>query len=202
MKKIQSTGLYILSKYGKEAGTIELNKLFYLVDVASYRLFGKSISNTKYIRAEKGPYSRAISEQLFLLDGKQIKRTKKPSKGYSSFPKIAWTAIEETQTEPELDSVEKELINQVLQKIKGLAPKDLEKLSYQTEPMLDILEKESKSKCDTLQEPLDFSKIKRDEYMQEFLDNYQKPLSEEEKKQKEYYDREWKQVEVVLQALE
>jgi uncharacterized phage-associated protein len=200
MTKIQSVGLHILSKYGKEAGTIELNKLFYLADVASYRLFGKTVSGTKYIRAEMGPYSRAISQELCLLEGKQIKRETKPSKGFSSFPKVAWSVTQETKIEPELAPEENEIINQVLDKVRGLAPRDLEKLSYQTEPMTDILTKEVKNNCPLLQEPLDFTKIKRDEFMQEFLTDQKTPLSEEEKEHIKYYDREWQEVELMLQG--
>lgn len=198
MTKIQSVGLYILTKYGKEAGTIELNKLFYLVDVASYRLLGETISETKYIRAEKGPYSHAISQELCLLEGKQIKRETKPSKGFSSFPKVAWVVTQEITIESDLAPVEQELINQVLDKVKGLTPRDLEKLSYKTEPMLHILEEEKKANCPLLQEPLDFEQIKRDEFMQEFISNLKTPISEEEQKQIEYYDREWKEVELML----
>lgn len=200
MTKIQSVGLYILTKYGKEAGTIELNKLFYLVDVASYRLFGATISGTKYIRVEKGPYSRAISRELCLLEGKQIKRETKPSKGFSPFPKVAWSVTKEITIESDLAPVEQELINQVLDKIKELTPRDLEKLSYETEPMLHILDEEKKANCPLLQEPLDFKEIKRDEFMQEFISNLKTPISEEERKQIEYYDKEWEEVELMLQG--
>jgi hypothetical protein len=200
MTKIQSVGLYILTKYGKEAGTIELNKLFYLVDVASYRLFGKTISGTKYIRAEKGPYSRAISQELCLLEGKEIRRETKPSRGFSPFPKVAWSVTQEITMESDLPLEEQELINQVLDKVKGLTPQGLEKLSYKTEPMLHILDEEKKADCPLLQEPLDFKKIKRDEFMQEFISNSKTPISEEERKQMEYYDREWADVELMLQG--
>jgi hypothetical protein len=200
MTKIQNVGLYILTKYGKEAGTIELNKLFYLIDVASYRLFGETMSGTSYIRAEKGPYSNAISQELCLLQGKQIKRETKPSKGFSTFPKVAWSVTQETRIEPNLTPTEQELINQVLDKITSLTPRDLEKLSYQTEPMLHILAEEKKANCPLLQEPLDFEHIKRDEFMQEFISNLKTPISEEERKQIEYYDREWEEAELMLQG--
>jgi len=200
MTKIQSAGLYILTKYGKEAGTIELNKLFYLVDVASYRLFGKTISGTKYIRAEMGPYSRAISQELCLLEGKQIRMETKPSRGFSSFPKVAWSVIQEITMESDLALEEQELINQILDKVKGLSPRDLEKLSYKTEPMLHILDEEKKTNCPLLQEPLDFKIIERDEFMHKFISNLKTPISEEERKQIEYYDREWEEVELMLQG--
>jgi len=200
MTKIQNVGLYILTKYGKESGTIELNKLFYLVDVASYRLFGETISGTEYVRAEKGPYSRAIAEELCLLKGKQIKRETKPSTGFSSFPKVAWSVTQEMGKEPELAPIEKEIIDRVLDKVSGLAPRELERLSYKTEPMLYILEKESKMNCPLLQEPLDFTKIERDEFMEEFIRNSKTPMSEEERKQIEYYNREWKEIELTLQG--
>jgi len=200
MTRIQSVGLYILTKYGKEAGTIELNKLFYLVDVASYRLFGKTISGTKYIRAEKGPYSRDISQELCLLEGKQLKRETKPSKGFSSFPKVAWSAVQESAAESDLTPVEQELVMQVLDKVKGLTPQELEKLAYKTEPMLHILDEEKKASCPLLQEPLDFKDVERDKFMREFMLTLKKPISEEEQKQIEYYDKEWEEVELMLQG--
>src|SRR4030042_1716930 len=200
MTRIQSVGLYLLAKYGKEAGTIELNKLFYLVDVASYRLFGKTVSRTKYIRAEKGPYSRAISQELCLLEGKQVKRETKPSNGFSPFPKVAWSVAEGTATESDLTPVEQELIGQVLDKVKGLTPQELERLSYKTEPMLHILDEEKKTNCPLLQEPLDFKDIERDEFMQEFMSNLKKPISEEEREQIEYYSKEWEEVELMLKG--
>lgn len=200
MTKIQAVGVFILSQYGKEAGTIELNKLFYLADVAAYRLLGKTISGTKYVRAEHGPYSRSISQQLCLLEGTQIKREVKPSKGFSSYPKIAWSAIGEEKATSDLLEEEKEIIRQVLDKVKGLAPRDLEKLSYKTEPMLDVLGREKKGNCELLQESLDFKKVQRDEFMQEFLANLDSPKSKEEQEQATYYDEEWKTVELMLQG--
>jgi len=200
MTRIQSVGLYLLAKYGKEAGTIELNKLFYLVDVASYRLFGKTVSGTEYIRAEKGPYSRSISRELCLLEGKQIRRETKPSKGYSSFPKVAWSVVEGAAAESDLAPVEQELITQVLDKVKGLTPQELERLSYRTEPMLHIVDEEKKASCPLLQEPLDFKDIERDGFMQEFMSNLTRPISEEEREQIEYYNKEWEEVELMLQG--
>jgi len=200
MNKIQNVGIYILAEYGKEAGTIELNKLYYLVDVASYRLFGETLSGVRYIRAEKGPYSREISRELCLLEGRGVIRETKPSKGASTFPKVAWSIDKSTVVEPDLEAVEKELIDQVLRKVKGLAPRDLEKLSYNTEPMLDVLDQEAKNTCPLLQEKLDFGKIKRDEFMQKFLANSQRPMSEEEQECMEFCNKEWAEVELLLKS--
>ena len=45
-----------------------------------------------------------------------------------------------------------------------------------------------------------FKEIEKDEFMQEFISNLRKPISEEERKQIEYYDREWEEVELMLQG--
>lgn len=200
MNKIQNVGVYILSQYSKETGTIELVKLFYLIDVAYYRLFGKTLSGTQYIRAEKGPYSREITNELCKLDNKGIKRELKPSRGFSSFPKVAWSIADGFDITPVLRQDEKELIKQVLNKVKGLDPQELEKLSYKTEPMQDIIAKEKKANCPLINEPLDFAQIEIDEFMKGFQAHLKTPISEEEKKCLEFGAKEWEEVELLLQS--
>lgn len=198
--KIQKVGIYILSRYGKEAGTIELNKLFYLVDVSFYRLFGEKLSGVSYIRAEKGPYSREISRELCALEGNEIRRETKSSRGVSQFPKIAWSVNGETELELDLKREEKETIDQVVRKVIDLTPMQLEKLAYSTEPMQAILRQEKESQCPLLQESLDFDTIERDKFMQEFLINLKSPLTPQEKECVKHAQSEWAEIESMLRT--
>ncbi len=197
LTKIQNVGIYILRRYGKEAGTIELNKLFYLSDVAYYRLFGESLSGVHYIRADYGPYSKEIADELCALEKQGIKRDEKP--GRSPYPKIAWSIKPNAKMTPSLRQEEKEVIDHVLDFVRGLTPLEIEALSYKTEPMLAIVEQENKYKCQLLLTGLNFDEIQRDVVMMKFLESKKRPPSENDKEYHNFLQTELSELDAILQ---
>lgn len=176
--------VYILKKLGRELGTVELVKIVYLIDIEFFKLFGRTLTGLNYIRHELGPYTRKISEAVTDLEekeGKIIETHIVPSRGYSPIPKKSHKLGKEVKFEPGLRPEEQEVTSQVLRKMKNLSVKQLEKLAYETEPMRDILEKEKRAKVKLYGADLDFSLVKRDEFMKRWLANREK-----EKKNLEY----------------
>lgn len=197
--KVQSVSIYLLQNYGKQVGTIELNKLLYLIDAAFYRLFGRTVSGLSYIRYDKGPYTRQITDELSELIDYEVLREYKPSRGYSKFLKVAWCKGKNPRFEPEMEAEEKEVTNQVFRKVRGLSPRDLERLAYKTEPMQEIIERERILGYLLLGEPIDFHKLKRDSFMQEYLENLERPISSEDNEHKEFLQKEWSEFDSLLQ---
>ncbi len=176
--------VFIFKKLGRELGTVELVKIVYLIDVEFFKSFGKTLTDINYIRHELGPYTRKISEAVTDLEekeGKIIKTRLCFSKGYSSILKKSHKLEREVKFEPDLLPEEQEIANQLLNKIKDLSVKQLEKLAYGTEPMQAILEKERKANVKLNGAELDFSLIKRDEFMKKWIANREK-----DKKNSEY----------------
>ncbi len=169
--------VYILKKLDRELGTVELVKIVYLIDVEYFKLFGKTLTGLSYIRRELGPYTRDISNAATELEEKEgeIFETRLvPSKGFSPIPKKSHKLKEEVRFEPELAPEKREVVNQVLNKIKSLSPKQLEKESYKTEPMQEILKKEKRVKEKLHGARIDFSLIERDKFMERWLANRKK----------------------------
>lgn len=169
---------YILKKLDRELGAVELVKIVYLIDVEYFKLFGETLTGLNYIRQKLGPYTRDISNAVIDLEereGEKIVETRLiPSKRHSSIPKRSHKLKKEVRFEPGLEPEEKEVINQVISAIESLTPKQLEKESYKTEPMKEIIEKEKRVKENLYGAPLDFSLIKRNEFMKQWLDNRKK----------------------------
>jgi len=166
--------VYILEKLDRELGAVELVKMVYLIDVEFFRLFGRSLTGLDYIRHNLGPYTRRISEAVIDLEEKEkgiVKTHLTLSKGLSSILKRSHKLIKEVKFEPELLPEEQEVTSQFLEKAKNLNVKELEKLAYETEPMKAILEKERKTKTQLNGAGLDFSLIKRDEFMKGWITN-------------------------------
>jgi len=176
--------VYIFKKLGRELGTVELVKIVYLIDVEFFKFFGRTLTGLNYIRHELGPYTRKISEAVTDLEekeGKIIKTRLCLSKGHSSIPKKSHKLEGEVKFEPDLLPEEQEVANQLLNKIGDLSVKQLEKIAYRTEPMQAILEKERKTNVRLNGAELDFSLIKRDEFMEKWIANREK-----DKKNSEY----------------
>ena len=177
---------YILQRLNKSAGMVELVKQVYLLDVEYYRLFGKTLSGLSYIREKLGPYTNEIGKIASELENLGIISINIiPSSGLSPIPKKSHLFSKKT-FKPEVDKVEEELISEFLKKIKYLTPKQLEKLAYQTEPMVEILNNEKVLKKPLTGYPLNFSLIKRDEFMKKWLKNQGKFKNEEDLQYEEF----------------
>ena len=197
--RVQRVGLHILRTYGKEAGTIELNKLFYLIDATFYRMFGTTLSGLAYVRNVKGPYSAQIAQQLGKLDGHEVIKQNKPSKGNSEFRKVAWSIGPESRFEPNLRLEERETVEQVIGKIRTMSPRELENLSYQTEPMQEILKLEQTG-IDCRDRTIRLSALEPDAFMRDCLAFRNVPLSEEDKEYHGVLEQEWAEFNSILQG--
>lgn len=169
--KLQNLAVYILDKLDREIGTIEFVKLVYLVDVAYYRIFGRTLTNLKYFRYPKGPYTKEFADEIGELEAYEVTRQIKPSRGDSQFPKTAHKKGKNRRFQPSLGPEEQEVVDQVLLVAKDLKPMELEKLAYRTEPMQVIIKREREAGQMLLGEPVDFGFVKRDLYMEKILRN-------------------------------
>jgi len=182
LDKIHHIIPHVLKNIGKDVGTIELVKIIYLIDVQYFKLFGEKMTNLGYIRHKKGPYTREITNavaDLEEIDDCPLSIKHIFSKGNSPFIKKAHK-FKDSNFKIDLSNIERFIINSVLEKIKSLDVRQLEKESYKTKPMLDILGKEKKAKIFLYYSPLDFSLIERDSFMQEWESNKDKTKEDEE----------------------
>lgn len=169
--------VYILKKLDRDVGIVELVKMVYLIDVEYFKLFGETLTGLGYIRQKLGPYTRDISNAVTDLEEKEpgvLEVKIISSRGHSPILKRSHKIKEEVQFDPDLKSEEKEVANQVLDNIKFLTPKQLENESYKTEPMKEILKKETKVKEKLYGASLDFSLIERNKFMEEWIANCKK----------------------------
>lgn len=193
---------YILKKLNRELGTIELVKIVYLIDVLHFRLFGKLLTGLNYIRWDFGPYTREISRAATDLEerGGIIESKLTPSRGLSFIPKKSHILKKEVQFEPDLLPEEYEIIDFELDRIKDLTPKQLEIEAYKTEPMQEILRKEQKAKTKLYGANIDFSLIKRDEFMKRWLANREK--EEKDLEYSQHLEREKKEFAELIEEYE
>jgi len=159
---------HVLNKLQREVGAIELMKIVYLIDVEFWRLFGRTMSGAKYRRDSKGPFSTAISSARDAMCGHELRCEVAPGK--RGYDKHAYSLGDSPRFVPKLDAVYVEVAGRVLKRIHGLDVTALEELAYQTEPMQAIIQEEELGH-DCHREPLDFSLIKRDPFMAQWLAN-------------------------------
>lgn len=124
--------IYLAKNHGKTSIT-GLIKLAYLVDLLSIRRIGKKLSEFNYIRWHFGPFDKAIYERISKLE-----------KSYILMPKTEYTALGEyvayvvnneySDDLPELEGFS-ELVDEVLESVKGYGPKALKDIAYATAPM-------------------------------------------------------------------
>jgi len=198
--KLQNLAVYLINKLDREIGTIEFIKLLYLIDVAYYRIFGKTLTGVQYLRYPKGPYTKDFANEVGELEAFEVARQIKPSRGYSQFPKIAHQRGGRPRFEPLLEPEEREVTDQVLAKVKNLEPVELEKLAYETEPMQAIIKREQRTKQILRGEPLDFTLVKRDPYMVNVLKNRASSHSAPTKEYEDFLDRERAELRKLLPA--
>jgi len=199
--KLQNLAVYIIDKLDREIGTIEFVKLVYLIDIAYYRIFGRTLSNLKYFRYPKGPYTKEFANEISELEAHEVTRQIKPSKGHSQFPKTAHKRGENPRFQPSLKPEEQEVVDQVLLVAKDLEPLELEKLAYRTEPMQAIVKREQEAKQMLPPgEPIDFSLVKRDPYIEELFKNRASKDSTITKEYEGFLQEERKEFEKLLYA--
>jgi len=179
LSKLHHLIVYVLDSIDRGVGSVELVKIIYLIDVAYYRLFGKTLSGLEYIRYKLGPYTGDIAQVASELEAMGILGiTITPSSGFSSIPKKTHN-LKRGKLTPELSKEDKVVIENALKEISNLTPKQLENKAYKTEPMQEILKDEKKLGKDLYRKPLNFSRIQRDQFMKNWLENREKFKKEE-----------------------
>lgn len=176
--KTQELILYLLQRFDKDFGSIELSKLLYLIDVESIRIFGDTLTKEKYIRKEKGPMISHLLSYTDKMNGYEIEKIKDESLGLTSFPKIHHKLGKNPRFRPSFSDVEIALIGRVLEKTSGLSPLQLERIAYSTEPMKKILKLEEIAGHKLIGCDVDLSTISKNEYFEkwrEFNKSYQEP---------------------------
>lgn len=124
---------YITNFNGKVTVT-GLMKLSYLIDVVSVQKNGVEISNFKYKRYSHGPFSPQIYNYLkdMVAEGVLIEDSEYTPLGLEYT--IYRINEEANKNFSEIEN-DKEIINDVLENLKGYGVKTLKEISYKTEPM-------------------------------------------------------------------
>ena len=126
---------YIISKHEKATVTV-LMKICYLTDLVNIEKNNKQLFSYEYKRYHYGPFDEKIYNDLSNL---QIKNTVITKSDYTADGKeyIYYSFNEQT----ELDNIlkdELEIINEVLESIKGFGAKVLTQIAYKTKPMIAL----------------------------------------------------------------
>jgi hypothetical protein len=190
---------YLVNALDAKIGRIELVKLVYLIDVEYYRLFGETLTGLDYIRHEKGPYTKSISEAADEMDGYELTVSIEPSSGFSQYLKHSHGKGNIYRFEVQLEPAELWLVEQVLQRVKDLSPRQLEGEAYKTEPMQAIIQREKDTGEQLICAPLDFGLIKRNAFMVEWLKNKAALSGQTDPEYEEFLRQERAELESLLQ---
>jgi len=115
-----------------------LLKLSYLIDLAAVRNLGNKISEFKYIRWNFGPFDRTIYKNLDELHADLIISTESQYNGSGSETVLYSLVNPESINCDLLSDNEKNLIEEMLSKLRGYGAKMLTDIAYQTKPMTSI----------------------------------------------------------------
>ena len=157
--RLQMLMVKILSLLDRDIGSIEFAKLLYLVDVESIRLRNFSIFGQEYIRYPKGPVPKDFFEDKECLEGFEIEQEIGISGGKSGMIKNSHHIGNDMRFSPSFDEVEETIIRKAISKLKAFTPIMLEDLSYKTEPMRALTEKEQEASELKIGELLDLKLI-------------------------------------------
>ena len=168
---LQKLIVFVISELNRGIGAIELAKLIYLIDVEKMKLTGQTMTGEEYVRLQKGPLARNFQNCINEIDDYEIKITVGPSRGFSQFEKKEHEIGGNPRAEFSLDSIDLVIARKVLNRIGHLRPLALERLSYDTEPMQDILQREKEAGDFLKGETLDLNLIKPDLGLQLWREN-------------------------------
>ncbi len=153
MKKIKPTHLsknaqiikFIIERLPDKLGRTHLLKLIYLADYHSHRLFGKPISEFKYIWYQNGPFDKSFYEYINGLKDSYIEEisVQYPSgcHGYVYRNKPTRMAYDDI-SEPEFYLLQYVIENYSKADLQTL----LEEIVYETEPMKEAIKKRARGK--------------------------------------------------------
>lgn len=115
-----------------------LMKLSYIVDLVSIKKIGKQISNFEYKRYKYGPFDNKIYAYLKdLIEENVIKEDVAFAQTGDEFIIYVFNEEEDFSFD-KLSTEEKQIIDEVLESLKGYGAKALVELAYKTKPMKKI----------------------------------------------------------------
>lgn len=170
-KKIHSLIVFILDYMSKDIGKIELAKLIYHVDIEAYRLTGKTITEDEYTRQIKDPVVDSLYCALSDMANKEVIVEKKPSVGFSIYPKHSHRIGKQRRFDLNLSEIEIAVIIRTLNMLRDKKPRELEKLAYKTEPMKRIVHLEGQLGYKAIGAKLDMSTTDRNLAFQRWKKN-------------------------------
>lgn len=197
--KLQRLILFVLNNLGHDIGAIELAKILYLIDIESISLVGHTVSGEEYTRQKKGPLARNFQNALDSMMGSEITLILVPTR--SGIPKKSHSVGNKPRFVAELDEIDILSANRVLKRIRGVAPVDLEKLAYDTEPMKIITNKESELGKVFIGEVLNLNSVAPHPVISRWREN-KKIMEEPDPKFSEFLKRESTEIDNILVSLE
>ncbi len=145
MKKTKQLLAYLVQN-DPNISITSLMKLSYIVDLISIKKSGKQISNFEYKRYKYGPFDNKIYGYLKdLIEENVIKEDVAFAQTGDEFIIYAFNEQEDFSFD-KLSTEEKQIIDEVIESVKGYGAKALVDLAYKTKPMKKIGAKIGNSK--------------------------------------------------------
>lgn len=137
LSKTQQLLAYLSSRHTDASITV-LMKLAYLVDLVSYKKFKKQISDFTYVRFYYGPYDSAINTYVEeLLNQGILSATTEYTNSGNEYVVYRFN-VDMVVSFGNLDDIEIELIDEVLEGLKGYGAKTLTDIAYKTAPLIKM----------------------------------------------------------------
>jgi len=134
LNKTQQLLAYLVKNHQKASITV-LMKLSYLIDLVSIKKTGNAITHYNYIRYYYGPFDNAINTDLQKLMEEKVIEAKSDFVP-SGEEYIVYNFNDGYDLSLELSENELEIIEEVMENIKGYGARALTEITYKTKPML------------------------------------------------------------------
>ncbi len=134
MDKTQQFITYLASKHISPSLT-SLMKLSYLVDLVSFKSTGSQISNFEYVRYHYGPYDSKINTCVDSLLKEGILQVMEVFTQSGESYSVYSVNTEKEIVYDALSESEMQIIDSVLEGVKGYGAKTLTEMAYKTNPM-------------------------------------------------------------------
>jgi len=188
---------YILREIGREVGAVELAKIIYLIDVEAMRLLGRTITGEFYTRQKKGPLPMHYYSVIEDMEANEISIVMKPT---FYRPKRCHSFSGKQRFGFDLSPEQEIIAQRVLDRVKGLRLKEIINLAYETEPMQNILKRESKSGEKLLGEHVDLSDVSQNPRLARWRENKAAYEKSPDTEYEAYFERERKILEEMFSA--
>jgi uncharacterized phage-associated protein len=137
-KKTEQFLVYVTKEY-PDVTITSLMKLAYLVDLVAIAHQLKQLSNFEYIRYKFGPFNKKIYDYIrkFITENTFIEKVDHSPRG-DEYIIYEFNEEEDDICFDKLNQKEMAVIDEVLEKLRGLGAKALTEITYKTKPMLKL----------------------------------------------------------------